>query len=162
MKSMDLFSVFSARLRPGPLSLPWTHLLSVGRRIRTLHSPSSGANPRHFSRKCSRKGQWIREGVNGIKRPTDRTAQFRSLLPCQNVQRRRASSSSTVGDALKRTALYDLHVANGGKMVPFGGFSMPVQYADLSISESHRWTREKASLFDVGHMYGSPNFYTGR
>lgn len=39
-------------------------------------------------------------------------------------------------------------------MVPFGGFSMPVQYGDLSISDSHNWTREKASLFDVSHMYG--------
>ncbi len=38
-------------------------------------------------------------------------------------------------------------------MVPFGGFSMPVQYSDLSVGESHKWTREKASLFDVGHMY---------
>lgn len=31
---------------------------------------------------------------------------------------------------------------------------MPLQYADLTISESHNWTRNKASLFDVGHMYG--------
>ena len=30
---------------------------------------------------------------------------------------------------------------------------MPVQYSDLSIVDSHNWTREKASLFDVGHMY---------
>jgi len=37
-------------------------------------------------------------------------------------------------------------------MVPFGGYSMPVQYSDLSITESHKWTREKCSLFDVGHM----------
>ncbi|CAF9935593.1 Aminomethyltransferase, mitochondrial [Imshaugia aleurites] len=37
-------------------------------------------------------------------------------------------------------------------MVPFGGYSMPVQYADLGVGESHKWTREKASLFDVGHM----------
>ena len=37
-------------------------------------------------------------------------------------------------------------------MVPFGGYSMPVQYSDLSVGESHKWTREKASLFDVGHM----------
>jgi aminomethyltransferase len=51
-----------------------------------------------------------------------------------------------------RTALYDLHVQHGAKMVPFGGYSMPVQYADLSVSDSHHWTREKASLFDVGHM----------
>jgi len=38
-------------------------------------------------------------------------------------------------------------------MVPFAGYSMPVQYSDLSLSESHNWTREKCSLFDVGHMY---------
>lgn len=38
-------------------------------------------------------------------------------------------------------------------MVPFGGFSMPVIYADQGVGESHQWTREKASLFDVSHMY---------
>jgi len=37
-------------------------------------------------------------------------------------------------------------------MVPFGGHHMPVQYSDLSIVESHLWTRSKASLFDVSHM----------
>ncbi|QIX01553.1 hypothetical protein AMS68_007070 [Peltaster fructicola] len=53
---------------------------------------------------------------------------------------------------LGKTALYELHLAHGGKMVPFGGFEMPVQYTDLGVGESHVWTREKASLFDVGHM----------
>ncbi len=71
----------------------------------------------------------------------------------QYLQRRYASNGSRQAEKLQRTALYDLHVANGGKMVPFGGYSMPVQYADLGIGESHKWTREKASLFDVGHMY---------
>lgn len=37
-------------------------------------------------------------------------------------------------------------------MVPFAGFDMPLQYSDLSHTESHHWTREKASLFDVSHM----------
>ncbi|KAI0395743.1 glycine cleavage system T protein [Xylariaceae sp. FL0594] len=37
-------------------------------------------------------------------------------------------------------------------MVPFGGFEMPVQYSGLGVSASHHFTREKASLFDVGHM----------
>ena len=69
-------------------------------------------------------------------------------------QQRNASSNATDANALKRTALYDLHLAHGGKMVPFGGYSMPVQYSDLGVGESHKWTREKASLFDVGHMYG--------
>lgn len=37
-------------------------------------------------------------------------------------------------------------------MVPFGGFHMPVQYSGLSVSESHKFTRTNASLFDVSHM----------
>ncbi|KJR81711.1 aminomethyltransferase [Sporothrix schenckii 1099-18] len=66
--------------------------------------------------------------------------------------RRFASSSSSDDASLRKTALYDLHIQHGGKMVPFGGFHMPVQYAGLSVSASHHFTREKASLFDVGHM----------
>ncbi|KAI7843213.1 hypothetical protein COHA_003193 [Chlorella ohadii] len=54
---------------------------------------------------------------------------------------------------LLKTPLYDFHVANGGKMVPFAGWSMPIQYKD-SIMESTLWCRENASLFDVSHMCG--------
>ncbi|KAG2415476.1 aminomethyltransferase [Aspergillus terreus] len=64
---------------------------------------------------------------------------------------RYASSPAPTGP-LRKTALYDLHVARGAKMVPFAGYSMPLQYSDLSHVESHKWTREKASLFDVSHM----------
>lgn len=72
-----------------------------------------------------------------------------SLLP----QCRQASSSAfNSHGGLNRTALHELHVREGGKMVPFGGYAMPVQYSDLGVGESHKWTREKASLFDVGHM----------
>jgi aminomethyltransferase len=60
-----------------------------------------------------------------------------------------ASSSS---EPLSKTQLYDLHVERGAKMVPFAGFDMPLVYADMSHVESHMWTREKASLFDVSHM----------
>jgi aminomethyltransferase len=62
---------------------------------------------------------------------------------------RYASSSN---EPLSKTQLYDLHVERGAKMVPFAGFDMPLQYTDLSHVESHLWTREKASLFDVSHM----------
>eukprot|EP00775_Hariotina_reticulata_P006762 gene6762-6979_t len=55
--------------------------------------------------------------------------------------------------SLKKTALYDFHVAHGGKMVPFAGWSMPIQYKD-SIMDSTTWCREHASLFDVAHMCG--------
>lgn len=65
-------------------------------------------------------------------------------------QLRRASGAST-GD-LKKTPLYDFHVANGGKLVPFAGFKLPVQYDSLSIAKSHKFTRSNASLFDVSHM----------
>ena len=51
----------------------------------------------------------------------------------------------------KKTPLYDTHVAAGGKMVPFGGYSMPVQYKAGVIAE-HMAVREKAGLFDVSHM----------
>ena len=79
-----------------------------------------------------------------------------SLQPLPSTtlpQQRNASSNATVSSILKRTDLHNLHLAHGGKMVPFGGYSMPVQYSDLGVGESHRWTRERASLFDVGHMY---------
>ena len=52
---------------------------------------------------------------------------------------------------LKTTPLYDAHVAAGARMVPFAGYSMPVQYKDGVLKE-HLWTRENAGLFDVSHM----------
>ena len=52
---------------------------------------------------------------------------------------------------LLQTPLNDLHVRLGGKMVPFAGYSMPVQYP-AGIMAEHNHTREKAGLFDVSHM----------
>ncbi|MEY9111116.1 aminomethyltransferase [Bradyrhizobium yuanmingense] len=54
-------------------------------------------------------------------------------------------------DSLKRTPLYDLHVSLGGKMVPFAGYDMPVQYP-AGVLKEHLHTRTKAGLFDVSHM----------
>ncbi|MEK9911968.1 MAG: glycine cleavage system aminomethyltransferase GcvT, partial [Candidatus Puniceispirillum sp.] len=51
----------------------------------------------------------------------------------------------------KRTPLYDFHVINGARMVPFAGWDMPVQYAS-GIKAEHLATRQKAGLFDVSHM----------
>lgn len=82
-----------------------------------------------------------------------RQSQMSTVLDTSTLLSRRNASSSSDAPRLHRTGLYDLHVASGGKMVPFAGYSMPVQYSDLSLVESHKWTREKASLFDVGHMY---------
>ena len=57
-------------------------------------------------------------------------------------------------EELKRTALHDLHLELGGKMVPFAGYSLPVQYDGLGVLKEHTHTRQKgcASLFDVSHM----------
>ncbi len=52
--------------------------------------------------------------------------------------------------SMKRTPLYDAHVALGARMVEFGGWEMPVQYT--SILEEHRAVRERAGMFDVSHM----------
>ncbi len=51
---------------------------------------------------------------------------------------------------LKQTAFYAIHQHLGGKIVEFGGFSMPVQYT--GIIEEHRRVREAVGVFDVSHM----------
>jgi aminomethyltransferase len=51
---------------------------------------------------------------------------------------------------MKRTPLYDVHVALGARMVEFGGWEMPVQYT--SILDEHKAVRERAGMFDVSHM----------
>jgi len=50
----------------------------------------------------------------------------------------------------RRTALYDEHVAAGGRMVEFAGFELPVQYS--SLGEEHEAVRRRAGVFDVSHM----------
>ena len=52
---------------------------------------------------------------------------------------------------LKRTPLYEKHLELGAKMVPFAGFSMPVQYP-TGIRREHEAIREAAGVFDVSHM----------
>lgn len=53
-------------------------------------------------------------------------------------------------DNLKKTCLYDSHVALGAKMSPFAGFMMPIQYS--SITEEHNAVRHAVGMFDVSHM----------
>ncbi|MBP2634614.1 MAG: gcvT 2 [Firmicutes bacterium] len=52
--------------------------------------------------------------------------------------------------AARQTPLYETHVKYGGKIVEFGGWLLPVQYA--GILDEHKSVREKAGLFDVSHM----------
>lgn len=55
-----------------------------------------------------------------------------------------------MAETLQQTPLYETHRALGARMMPFGGFDMPVRYS--SIREEHLAVREAAGLFDVSHM----------
>ncbi|KAF8886292.1 hypothetical protein BD779DRAFT_1441677 [Infundibulicybe gibba] len=68
-------------------------------------------------------------------------------IPCRAL--------ATATGELKRTGLYDFHVQNGAKMVPFAGYSMPLAYGDVGQIASHNHVRNSAGLFDVGHMVQS-------
>ncbi|KRX42681.1 Aminomethyltransferase, mitochondrial [Trichinella murrelli] len=78
-------------------------------------------------------------------RPLTISLQSRALL--KNSFRRNASQGLP-----KKTCLFDFHKAHQAKMVEFGGWLMPVSYADQSVGESHLHTRNHCSIFDVSHM----------
>ncbi|MFC1480407.1 glycine cleavage system aminomethyltransferase GcvT, partial [Candidatus Omnitrophota bacterium] len=59
-------------------------------------------------------------------------------------------SMSEMDHNLKNTPIYERHIEEGAKMVPFSGWNMPVRYT--GIIEEHIHTREKAGLFDICHM----------
>ena len=54
------------------------------------------------------------------------------------------------GDSPLRTALHAWHGQNGGRLVEFAGWSMPIQYT--TIVEEHRAVRTGVGLFDISHM----------
>ncbi|KAJ9647888.1 Aminomethyltransferase, mitochondrial [Coniosporium apollinis] len=117
---------------------------------------ASSANCLRISRTCPQllrpaRRSLLSQHVSQQRRPAVRpAAPLRPGIAGQPA--RYASSKPTEGSEPAKTPLYDLHAQHGAKFVPFGGYSMPVQYSDLSVGDSHNWTREKASLFDVSHM----------
>ena len=62
-----------------------------------------------------------------------------------------ADKGAALAEDLLRLGLHDLHVELGGKMVPFAGYEMPVQYP-AGVMKEHLHTRAAAGLFDVSHM----------
>ncbi|XP_007168793.1 aminomethyltransferase, mitochondrial isoform X3 [Balaenoptera acutorostrata] len=76
-------------------------------------------------------------------------SRLRSCLQALPSALRRSLSSAQ--DVIRRTPLYDFHLAHGGKMVAFAGWNLPVQYRDSHV-DSHLHTRRHCSLFDVSHM----------
>src|SRR5919108_3308854 len=75
--------------------------------------------------------------------------------PAAGVPGERAAAAAAGAPAdtrpLKRTPLFEAHVRLGARMVPFGGWEMPVQYPSGVLAEHHA-VRERAGLFDIGHM----------
>jgi aminomethyltransferase len=57
-----------------------------------------------------------------------------------------------MSEALARTPLYDEHIRLGGRMVPFAGFAMPVQYQEGALKEYHAVREGTGGLFDISHM----------
>ena len=57
---------------------------------------------------------------------------------------------NTIMENIRKTALNEEHIKLGAKMVPFGGWNMPLQYG--SIIDEHNTVRKNAGLFDVSHM----------
>ena len=61
-----------------------------------------------------------------------------------------SESSEAPAETLRRTPLHETHVGLGARLVPFAGWEMPVWYS--SSLEEHHAVRERAGLFDLGHM----------
>src|SRR3989441_906037 len=101
-------------------------------------------SPKSWSGRWSALGMWLRSWP---RRGAATTRSFwPSSIPTQSTSTTRLTANST----LKRTPLYDRHVALGGRMVDFGGWEMPPQYT--SIRDEHFAVRKAARLFDVSHM----------
>jgi aminomethyltransferase len=71
--------------------------------------------------------------------------------------KRLAAPAAAAATEDKKTSLYEFHKSIGGKMVPFCGWSMPVQYP-AGVLKEHQATRQQVSAFDVSHM-GQLRFY---
>ncbi|KAI1661338.1 glycine cleavage system T protein [Daldinia decipiens] len=128
-------------------------LVTAKRGLPALRAPL-GRQPRFFTRAASSSASGTNASAAITTSRTHPRLRALSNRPPLAVQSCRSyASAPTAGSkSLSKTSLYDLHVSHGGKIVPFGGFYMPVQYAGLSVTASHHFTRSHASLFDVGHM----------
>src|SRR6476469_3380993 len=77
--------------------------------------------------------------------------EYHGRQPLLMESRLTPSTESLSEDQLQKTPLHALHAELGARMVPFAGYSMPVQYPAGLMAE-HKQTRESAGLFYVSHM----------
>ncbi|PKI82876.1 aminomethyltransferase [Malassezia vespertilionis] len=71
---------------------------------------------------------------------------------CGSSPLRFFSSARACAAELNKTGLHAFHRRHGAKLVPFGGYSMPLSYSDVGQIASHHHVRSHTGLFDVGHM----------
>ena len=88
----------------------------------------------------------VRAAARDILKP----AATRPVRPFVIVCFQQPLESRSVEATLKRTPLFDRHVALGARMVPFAGYEMPVQYE--GVIPEHKAVRSDAGAFDVSHM----------
>ncbi|WWD18007.1 glycine cleavage system T protein [Kwoniella shandongensis] len=86
-----------------------------------------------------------------VLRPALRCARAPSSLSRLSVSRGFATTLRRA-EELHKTPLYDFHVKNAAKMVPFAGWSMPLSYGEVGQITAHKHVRSSAGLFDVSHM----------
>jgi aminomethyltransferase len=63
-----------------------------------------------------------------------------------------SSSGPQAPSGARRTSLHDRHVALGAKLADFGGWEMPIEYPGGGVLREHEAVRQRAGLFDVGHL----------
>ena len=76
-----------------------------------------------------------------VNKTVNVTRHFPKFVASKKFQIEGKCGMSTESEGPKKTCLYDFHVAQGGKMVDFAGYLMPVQYGKEGIAASHVHTR---------------------
>src|SRR5205807_1257608 len=125
---------------------------SLNLRTRSGHDHGLAAvqlfGARGGSARPGRRGDGVAGRTPHLLRRSDRTQRRESRRPLdtellEHLPGRKAKE-------MKRTPLYDEHVKLRARLIPFGGFDMPVQYE--SILKEHEAVRNRAGLFDLSHM----------
>ncbi len=93
----------------------------------------------------------VRAPSSSTRRRRAGSSVLRTTEEPTDTRRRREYPAAAMSEPhLRRTSLYDEHVALGGRIVPFAGWEMPVQYT--GIVDEHKAVRTAAGMFDVSHM----------
>jgi glycine hydroxymethyltransferase len=135
--NLDSEKDFSAKRMPGPFVVA-----DVKKKNVVINAVGADGRPPLVQRKGVEKPWFI-----GIKPEGDAE---REGLPPFEWNESEGDPSTGSGQDLKKTKLNQIHRDLGGRMVPFAGWEMPVQYT--GIFEEHLATRNAAGLFDVSHM----------